>query len=344
MGQSQSAAQTDHVRAELLVSALIGEVKEEDYFARSTHVLDNFKMDDPTQGRFNPADAVELEDAFVLANPGYLNLEHGYVRLKNGSWYIAVLTDLGYEVNGEMFDWWFRHCDNTEKYKWWHPQDHITGNWDPQYYAVMPHERKEGHYIDHIHIVEEKINGVSQSLQIEFVRPSRYFDVSKFEENGITACLTARIYVRDPTLGLVAAGHLMHMVRESDGRSELRSRFWLGDITYPETVENIVFARTINYITSFKFFRLMKMPVATARGLWVHCSQEMHCLKEFLPHYYKKCQEMKYEDAHGHSIFDGAANSNNQNQNNELLTEISHNDLYNKQVSTNNPAIIDIQI
>lgn len=290
MGQTASQDAT-HIRPELLISELIGEVKDEDYVARSTQLLDRFQIEDPTQGRFNPKDGVELEDAFTLANPGYLNLEHGYVRLPNGSWYIAVLTDLGYEVNGEMFDWWFRNCDNSEKYKWWHPNDHVSCTWDPQFFAVMPHEREKGHYIDHIHIVEENIGGVKQSLQIEFVRPSRYFDVTKFSENNITACLVGRVFVRDPSLGLVAAGHLIHIVREIDGRSELRSRFWLGDVTYPETVENIVLARIVNYIASFKLFRILKIPTSTARSLWKHCSEEMNCLKEFLPHYYRSTIE-----------------------------------------------------
>lgn len=246
MGQGASnGADHGHVRPEMLVSELVGEVQEDDYFARSMQVLDSFQLDDPTQGRFNPQDGVEFEDAFTLANPGYFNMEHGYVRLRNGTWYIAVLTDLGYEVNGEMVDWWFCNVDNTEKYKWWHPKDHISGLWDPQYFSVMPHERKPSHYIDHIHIVEEYIGGVKQSLQIEFMRPSRLFDVTKFAEQGITACIVGRIYVRDPSLGLVAAGYLVHMVREIDGRSHLRSRFWLGDIMYPETVENVLVARMV---------------------------------------------------------------------------------------------------
>lgn len=114
MGQTQSITNT--VKPELLVSELIGEVKDDDYFARSINILDNFVMDDPTQGIFNHADAISLEDAHLLANPGYLNLEHGYVRLPNGCVYVAVLTDFGYDVNGEMFDWWFRQVITFKLY------------------------------------------------------------------------------------------------------------------------------------------------------------------------------------------------------------------------------------
>lgn len=39
-------------------------------------------------------------------------MEHGYVRCADGGWYVACLTDLGEDVNGEMIDWWFRNCDD----------------------------------------------------------------------------------------------------------------------------------------------------------------------------------------------------------------------------------------
>jgi hypothetical protein len=51
-----------------------------------------------------------------MIEPGYMELENGYVRCEDGGWYIACLTDLGEYVNGEMFDWWFRNCDDDGKY------------------------------------------------------------------------------------------------------------------------------------------------------------------------------------------------------------------------------------
>eukprot|EP00428_Durinskia_dybowskii_P071416 CAMPEP_0170410744 /NCGR_PEP_ID=MMETSP0117_2-20130122/30053_1 /TAXON_ID=400756 /ORGANISM="Durinskia baltica, Strain CSIRO CS-38" /LENGTH=308 /DNA_ID=CAMNT_0010668297 /DNA_START=25 /DNA_END=948 /DNA_ORIENTATION=- len=291
------------VRPELLVSELVGDVKEDDYYARSTLLLDNFVMDDPTQGRFDPSDALSIDEAFKLINQGYLNLEHGYVRAADGSWYIACLTDLGHEVNGEMMDWWFRHCDDSERFRWWHPRDHISGSYEPQFYAVMPQERKKGHYIDHIHILEEKIAGVTWTLQIEYERPSKLFDISVFPENNITACIVGRVFSRDPSLGLIAVGHVMHLVREVNGRSELRSRFWVGNIVYPETVENIMFARTVNAIVSTSLFKMWKVPSTTARGIWQHCSEEMHCLREFLPHFYRTMKEKHLQSAQEFHLF-----------------------------------------
>lgn len=269
---------------------------ENDYYARSIHLLDNFVMDDPTQGKFDPADALSIDEAYRLVEQGYLNLEHGYTRMKDGSWYIACLTDLGHDINGEMFDWWFRNCDDTEKFRWWHPKEHVSCSYEPQFYAVMPRERPKSHFIDHIHIIEEKIDGVKRTLQIEYERPSKLFDVTTFAENNITCCIVGRIFDRDPSLGLIAIGHAVHIVREINGRSELRSRFWIGNLSYPETVENIVFARVVNTIMSSSLFKTFKIPSTTARSLWIHCSQEMHCLREFLPHYYHSTIEQRSKD------------------------------------------------
>ncbi len=284
MGGTLTTASTDVVPPELLVSKLIGHTNDDDYYARSTLLLNEFKVNDPTNGEFSDEFSFNIEDAYKMLDEP--SLEHGYVRRKDGSWYIACYTELGRDINGEMIDWWFRNCDNNEKYRWWHPKNHVAGTWEPQFYAVMPHERKAGHCIDHTHIVEEIIDGKARSMQIEYTRPSKYFDVSRFEEYGVTACLVGRIYIKDSSLGMVAAGHVLHMVREHDGVSEMRSRYWLGDIAYPETVENFVFARLVNYVSSFPLYRLIKMPTAYARGIWIHCAEEMACLREFLPHYY----------------------------------------------------------
>lgn len=50
------------------------------------------------------------------------------------------------KVDGQMFDWWFNNVENTERYRWSHPDSHIAASWDPTFYAVRPHERKPGKY------------------------------------------------------------------------------------------------------------------------------------------------------------------------------------------------------
>jgi len=289
MGLAESLPSfTNVVKAEYLVSEILGEVNEDDYFGRSARVLDGFQVSDPTGGeQFDQHSIMPLDESFRMVEPGYMDLEHGYVRTENGGWYVACLTDLGENVNGEMIDWWFRNCDDDEKYRWWHPKDHIKGTWDDSFFAAMPHERNRGHYVGHTHIVEECIGGLKQNLLIEFERTSKYFDVSSFDDNNITACLVAKVYVEDPVAGVLAVGHLIHMVREQYGRSELRSRFWIGnDVQVKNPTVYPFFSGVVNYVSNQWWYKYFRLPKSTARGLWIHCAQEMQCLKEFLPHYY----------------------------------------------------------
>lgn len=65
----------------------------------------------------------------------------------------------------------------------------------------MPFERKPGHYIDHFQLVDERVGDRVISFQYEYLRPSRYFDIDSFDECGIKACVMARIYMKDATLG-----------------------------------------------------------------------------------------------------------------------------------------------
>ena len=231
-----------------------------------------------------------------MLNSGHQEMEHGYVRRVDGSWYIACHTDLGDACNGEMFDWWFRNCDNTERYRWWHPRDHIEGEWNPQFYSVQPPDRVFGHYVGHTHRVTERIGGVKQTIRIEFERPSKYFDVNLFPSARVTACICGRISIED-SLGLIAIGNMIHMVREtSQGTSELRSRFWLGDIDKAIDDDILLSFGLVNCIGNTCLFRRLRITATMARGLWVHCAEEMACLKGFLPQFYRaRKQEEKIE-------------------------------------------------
>jgi len=52
-------------------------------------------------------------------------------------------------VTPEMIDWWRDHIDNTERYKLWHPEDHVSFRWE-----VPP--SKHGH-VGAIQVAVEKI-------------------------------------------------------------------------------------------------------------------------------------------------------------------------------------------
>jgi hypothetical protein len=280
------------IKPELLLAELRQEIKNDDYFAQSEETLKNLSTSSAnnnylsTRALNKPDFAINFDDFNKLIEPGYLILEDGFVRSNDGSWYIACLIDLGHEIDGEMFDWWFCQCDNTEKYKWWHPKKNKTSIWDAQYYSVMPDERSFGHYIEHTHMIERVVNGVAKTFQFEFLRPSKFFDTEKFSENGITVCLLARIYIKHEYLGFIAIGHLMYQVRQIDGNNELRCRVWIGDVNYPETPENLIFSNLINSVANSGLVKKIYFTEAIAKNFYIHCYEEMHCLKKFLLHYY----------------------------------------------------------
>lgn len=172
------------IHENMLASVIAGSIAEDDYLARSHKVLGDLVIPEPVTTYAGADHFMDINRAYMMLEPGPQALEHGFVRQSDGCWYIACSTDLGTECNGEMFDWWFRNCTDTEKFKWWHPKNHKSGNWDPQFFAVQPEDRPPGYYVNHSHKVTQLMGGNLQTLQIEFDRPSKYFDVTKFERAG----------------------------------------------------------------------------------------------------------------------------------------------------------------
>lgn len=191
MGCSSSLDESikNSIHENMLASVISGTIAKDDYLARSHKVLNelNTAESGPHTGHVDSKDFMDMSNAYLMLEPGSQPLEHGFIRQNDGTWYIAVLTDLGTECTGEMFDWWIRNCTDTERYKWWHPKDHKTGDWDPQFFAVQPEDRKPGHYVHHSQKIKQDIVGKLRTLQIDYERPSRYFDISKFDEAGMIA-------------------------------------------------------------------------------------------------------------------------------------------------------------
>jgi DAPG hydrolase PhiG domain len=167
-----------------------GKVAIDDYLARSHKILSELVIDEPNVKLVGSESFMDINNAYMMLEHGTQPLEHGYYRQSDGCWYIACLTDLGTDCTGEMFDWWFRNCSDTERFKWWHPRDHKSGNWDPQFFAVQPEDRSTGYYVHHSHKTSEVIAGKLQTFQIEYDRPSKYFDITKFPEAGLTRTIT----------------------------------------------------------------------------------------------------------------------------------------------------------
>lgn len=186
-----------------------------------------------------------IEEVNKLLEPGYLPFETGYMRLPNGHVYIAVLTRMP-GCAAKMVDWWFGYVGDTQKYKLWHPKDHIIGEWDEKW--------RPGHYIGASHLVHEYIGGELAKLKITFREPSEFFDVSRFKQASVGAAVCGDVGLLEEDKKI---GNLIHFVRDTDFGCEMRSRFWL-------------------------FEADEKM----GRALMQHCIEEMGILADILPKLY----------------------------------------------------------
>ena len=71
-----------------------------------------------------------------------------------------------HQLNGitpEMVDWWWGHIDNSDRYKLWHPRDHVSFRW-----LVPPAPES---YIGAIQRVEEYIGGQLVTVRIRWEDP-----------------------------------------------------------------------------------------------------------------------------------------------------------------------------
>lgn len=140
---STSNAQANNaIKPELLCMELqSGKISEDDYLAQSFKLLDDIYVTSPSSENMPKTGAVSISDLNQVLEPGYSGLEHGFVRLDDGTWYIAAKIDLRF-CNSEMVEWWFNHCDCSERFRWWHPKTHLEAEYDPPFYATQPVDSK----------------------------------------------------------------------------------------------------------------------------------------------------------------------------------------------------------
>lgn len=68
-------------------------------------------------------------------------------------------------VTPEMLDWWWKNMVNSEYYKLWHPEDHISIEWE------VPPSRKDN--VGAIHVAEERIGVIpAKKLRLKVVDPA----------------------------------------------------------------------------------------------------------------------------------------------------------------------------
>ena len=99
--------------------------------------------------------------------------------------YMENAIIIEHELHGitpEMVDWWFDNIDNSERYRLWHPEDHISFKW-----IVPPTQSHVGAEC----LIEEYVGGHKITVHFRYEDPSNIpaeykhvFVASNLNENG----------------------------------------------------------------------------------------------------------------------------------------------------------------
>mmetsp|Transcript_12021 Transcript_12021/g.15589 ORF Transcript_12021/g.15589 Transcript_12021/m.15589 type:complete len:279 (-) Transcript_12021:553-1389(-) len=274
----------------------------DDIYQRSLELLNNFEIRSPILTPKTNSGKLKVTQADASALVFEENkLEHGYIRNPDGTGYVAVVTPLDTEfgVTGEMVEFWFNFCDTTEKYKCWHPKDHIKCTWNEEMLQIPVGIRAKsgglgnrGSYIGNQHRVIEKVGGVTQDLRICFCPPEEFFGEdyeAKCREHSITCIVTGAVKAKVIPFGYVTVGSLIHLVQErADGSGlDMKSHFFLGNIK----ADGVFGQKVLNNVANNSFVRKALMNDEGLEGLFRHCAEEMHCLKHFVSGLYQREME-----------------------------------------------------
>ena len=102
-------------------------------------------------------------------------LQEGYHKTEDGKWEIIANHEI-HGVTPEMIDWWWDHIDTTERYKLWHPTDHVSFVW-----LVSP--ATNGH-VGAVQRIVEFLNGIPATpVALEI----RWEDAKEANGHGIRA-------------------------------------------------------------------------------------------------------------------------------------------------------------
>jgi hypothetical protein len=204
-------------------------------------------------------------------------LEDAVVRNSDGILVVACRTEMP-GVTPEMWDWWFGwHLPSSERYRLWHPKAHVKATVREDRAHVRDDRAR---YVGNVSFVDEYIGPDLVKLSIAFREPSAFgFDAAQLAKVGTAIC--ARVGLRGTPLD---TGRLIHLVRRTEGGSEMISRFWLADVAFAVPALGALISPLFNRRAA----RLSSMPDAAGLHLLRHCAEEMHHLASFLPELYRE--------------------------------------------------------
>ena len=199
----------------------------------------------------------------------------GICRNSKGAVLVTCITDMP-KVTPKMIDWWFGwHMPETERYKLWHPRDHISSKLTVDTSDFKTDKEK---YIHVDSYVKEYIGKELKDLCISFVEPTE-FGFSELNPDKETAICA---HVKDLSRN-ISIGSLTHLIIRNPKGSLMQSSFWLGmNPEHGNPFLNIIIKSLLN-IKKIKTFLL---PDKLALNLLIHCAEEMNHLVKFLPELY----------------------------------------------------------
>lgn len=198
----------------------------------------------------------------------------GYFRMDNGQWKITANHTIP-GVLPSMIDWWWDHIDTTERYRLWHPRDHVSFRW-----LVPP---SNGH-VGAVQQVEEFLNGTPDepfTLTITWEDPAQasaeYDHVLLASGEDVSGLLKAR---------------LMHEYTVISGGTQTRSHFWFPGLA-PEAEIAALYEHNKQEMSNFSAFLpwLYRAEVALPEGnaYFARGNQRITCERVFdasgMPHH-----------------------------------------------------------
>lgn len=229
------------------------------------------------------ARGLEFEEAPALGEPGYLDLENGYVLRDDGGFFFAHRTEMP-NVAPKMWDWWFAwHTAEAQRYKLWHPQAHL---YVERYAtrAVAPTASDRERYIDITAFIDEYVGSGIGRMAVQYRPPAEFgFAGDAFADPDEATAICAIVGLSEAR---VDYGYMVHHVRRVPGGSEMRSRMWIGG-KFVAARDGVALTRDEQGAAE----GLTRQTDAAARAVSVHSSQEMCHLAAFLPALYREFVE-----------------------------------------------------
>ncbi len=142
-----------------------------------------------------------------------------------------------------------------------------------------------GAYVGSTSQVRERIGRRVMRLSITFVSPETLgLTADRLASAGNALAVCGCTGLPSPP---IETGHLIHVVREVPGGSEMRSSFWLGEVQARLPIVSPV----VGWVANRPAVRRRAVSDALGLALLRHCSEEMHHFARFLPHLYAGMHE-----------------------------------------------------